>query len=158
MQRLFLDRAVLVVSEAFLRILEEVDPRKLVVVVLFLRRISGAPCSLSSQPEESAGSPRGRMVQGGGMRALIIGVGINLRRAPRRVRVNAPAAAALEDLLDPSRFQALDAGVLMETLLERLVDWTGRALREEYGHIRTAWLQHAMDGATCPIEEDPTNN
>ena len=98
------------------------------------------------------------MVQSGGMRALIIGVGINLQRAPRRVRVKAPAAAALEDLLDPRRFQALDAGVLMETLLERLVEWTGRALREEHERIRTAWLQHAIDGATCPIEEDQANN
>jgi len=65
-------------------------------------------------------------VESGGLKALITGVGVNVRRADRSLPAGAVPATCLEELLPAERFARLDPTRLMDELLDEIDAWYER--------------------------------
>lgn len=79
---------------------------------------------------------------------IIVGVGINLRAAPREVG-DGLAPVALTELLDAAApWPSEDA--LTHAMVEHLHDWLGVAGAGDAHAIRAAWEPWAQDGAVFP--------
>ena len=67
---------------------------------------------------------------------MIVGVGINVRRAPR---ADVAEAVCLEETLPAPVAAGLSPARLAISIAEGLVEWVERATRGEAAVIRTAW-------------------
>ena len=89
-------------------------------------------------------------VEGGGLTAVIIGVGINVLPAPRPVASDALPAACLADLVRPEVGRALLIDLVTEATVGRLLAWIPRVERGEDDAIRDAWMARCAPGSAAP--------
>jgi len=90
------------------------------------------------------------MVQAGAVTALLTGVGINVRRAPRVLPTSAAEATCLEDLLSPAQFCLWRSASLVEALVARIDRWHGAVMAGDITLVDEAWLRFALPGSAVP--------
>lgn len=78
---------------------------------------------------------------------LVIGIGVNLRRAPQETEF--PATALAEQ-----GFPEIAPDAMLATLLSEFEDWLGRWEREGFAPIRAAWRMRALLGVPAQVRLD----
>ncbi|MCH7840461.1 MAG: biotin--[acetyl-CoA-carboxylase] ligase [Planctomycetes bacterium] len=86
----------------------------------------------------------------GSVKALIIGVGINVHVTDRPLSVDAPRPICLEQLMPEPRFRKLDHDALVAALVSRIQAWSATAGLGDIDAIKTAWEKHKIPGAAFP--------
>ena len=86
----------------------------------------------------------------GSVKALIIGVGINVHVTDRPLSVDAPRPICLEQLMPEPRFRTLDHDALVAALVSRIQAWSATAGLGDIDAIKTAWEKHKIPGAAFP--------
>jgi BirA family biotin operon repressor/biotin-[acetyl-CoA-carboxylase] ligase len=87
-------------------------------------------------------------LEGGRVRGLVVGVGINVRRAPREVTGDV-RAVCLEEILPAERFAGLDLERLVALLVRRLDEWRRRA-EEHDPFVTERWDACRLPGTERP--------
>lgn len=100
----------------------------------------------------------------GCVRALITGVGINVRRAERALPPDHVRPISLEELMPPGVFAALDVRGLTVALVKRIRRWNAVVSGEEGRELEEAWQKHGLrsDGLVndrgCRVETGRDEN
>jgi len=87
------------------------------------------------------------LVRGDRMIALVVGVGVNLRRAPRFVEPGAVMPTSLEEHLDASSVDHLIEEGMSAMIIDRLVRWIDRVGSDQVDHVLQAWNALRVTGA-----------
>ncbi|MEK6798818.1 MAG: biotin--[acetyl-CoA-carboxylase] ligase [Planctomycetota bacterium] len=91
------------------------------------------------------------MIENGRPEALIVGVGVNVRIAPRPTLPDALEPVCVQELVDPVRFGHGDVGELIGELADRIRGWVDLVLDGDVAAVREAWERYRIDGAAWPL-------
>ncbi len=91
------------------------------------------------------------VVEDGRLAALLTGIGINVRRAPRDVEPGARPPVSLEDLLTPARLEAVNLDELVADLLERVASWHAAVADGRTQAVLDAWNGYREAGTELPV-------
>jgi biotin-[acetyl-CoA-carboxylase] ligase BirA-like protein len=84
------------------------------------------------------------VIEQGCIRALITGVGINVRRAERALPADHVRPISLEELMPPEVFAALDVPGLTVALAKRIRRWNAVVSGTEGRELEEAWQKHVL--------------
>lgn len=84
-------------------------------------------------------------IEHGLITSLVTGIGINLRRAERRLPPDVVAAVCLEELMPSPDFAALDWASLASDIASRVLDWNAVVAAGELGRVRAEWERHKLE-------------
>ena len=89
-------------------------------------------------------------VEAGNLRSLVVGVGINLRKAPRPVEAGSMEPVSLEEILPPEALRRLKPGAIVAALVTSLSAWNQLAADREIETIKSAWERRKVPGTSFP--------
>ena len=78
------------------------------------------------------------------VRAVVTGVGVNVRSVSRPVGVGAAEPVALQALMPAPAFAHVNLGSIAERLARRVVAWNQLVWTSDVERIRAAWEEHAV--------------
>lgn len=93
------------------------------------------------------------------VRALITGIGINVRAANRPVSRDAAEPVALQSLMPAQTFAHLDLISIVDRLAERVLDGNRRVWSGDVEGVRAAWREYVLsDGTSTDLAVSPMTN
>lgn len=116
-----------------------------------LREETGAPVRLKAINDllldggKLGGILTEAFIEQGRVRALLTGVGLNIRRIDDAFASISPLVASLEAHLPPAQFAQLDVPSLARLLAEQILIWHARAAADGERAIRRAWSRYSSD-------------
>lgn len=90
------------------------------------------------------------VVEDGRLQTLITGIGLNTHRAVRRLPAGSPPATALEELMLPRDFGALNLDAIAVELVAAIQAWHRRATQAAPPQIIAAYARYQMEGTELP--------
>jgi len=90
------------------------------------------------------------VVEDGRCTLIVTGIGINLRRAERRLPLGAMPAISLEEILAPHRRHAARADSIAFGLIAHLLRWSRLAADGDVDRVRRGFSRYARPGTTFP--------
>ncbi len=90
------------------------------------------------------------VLKNGSVKAVITGVGVNVRLADRPLPVDSPIPICLEQLMPPNRFQQLKLDALAEALVSKIMAWSAMVQAGKSAAVRRAWEKSKVPGAVLP--------
>lgn len=91
------------------------------------------------------------MVEAGALRAVVVGVGINTRRAARPLPDSRAPAISLAEAMSAGDFSGLDFGTIAADLVRGISSWNETCWMRHKERVRAAWSRLALPGAQCPV-------
>jgi BirA family biotin operon repressor/biotin-[acetyl-CoA-carboxylase] ligase len=85
------------------------------------------------------------------VRALVTGVGINLRKADRLLPAGSPEAICLQELLSPHLFSHINVQNMIADLVERILFWNSVVWTGDNERVRREWDRYAITEVIHPV-------
>jgi len=90
------------------------------------------------------------LVERGSIRAVILGVGINTRRAVRAIPDASVPPVCLEEVMGAGAFLRVDFSDATAGLARAIRSWNEICWQNQTERVRAAWSRLAVPGARCP--------
>lgn len=91
------------------------------------------------------------LIREGKIRALITGVGINVKQYKHALDRPDVQPISLEELLPPHQFERLFSDEIIETLASAIDAWHTRIFQRRILEVETAWKRHQLPGTQLPL-------
>lgn len=91
------------------------------------------------------------MIEQGRLRALITGIGINIRKAERPVPLDQVQPISLEDAIALQEIQKLNIQEWAIALAKKVLNWNAMAARGDSAELQSAWNKYCID--TSPVAD-----
>lgn len=88
------------------------------------------------------------VVQSASVHAVVIGIGLNLGSVDREIEAGTYRPVALEDVLTPEAFSALDADALVAEIVVRTFAWNELVWAGKQAEIERAWRERLIPEAS----------
>lgn len=103
------------------------------------------------------------VIEQGALRALITGVGVNVRKADRPLPPDHVQPVCLEELMPEEAFAALDIHALVNDLVQRVRHWNAIVSQGHLGALEAEWQRYcivdphplAAQGVSSPSSKSP---
>jgi BirA family biotin operon repressor/biotin-[acetyl-CoA-carboxylase] ligase len=86
------------------------------------------------------------------IKALLIGIGINVRRTPRPLPAESPEAISLQDLIPPAQFWCVDEGQLVIELVDQVFLWNTVVASGDTDRVKREWERYKLSCTACTDE------
>ena len=87
------------------------------------------------------------VMEGDFIRALLTGIGINVRRAPRPLPRDAPEPISLQELIPPAQFSYFDGRHLVTEVVRRVLNSNAVVARGDVLQVQREWERHRLPDA-----------
>lgn len=87
------------------------------------------------------------------LRALITGIGINVRRVERPVPAGHVEPICLEEIVPDVGFTTLDQGTLTSLLVDGILRWNKVVGERNHSELEAQWSRYCLNGQPGPSEE-----
>ena len=94
------------------------------------------------------------VIEGECIKALLTGVGINVRRTPRCLPAESPEAISLQDLIPPEQFWCIDESQLVTELVDRVFLWNNVVASGDTDRVQREWERYKLPNPVTV--EEPT--
>jgi len=84
------------------------------------------------------------VIEGERIKALLTGIGINVRRTPRLLPAESPEPVSLQDLIPPAQFSCVDEGVLIAELVDQVVRWNAIVASGDADRVKREWERYRL--------------
>ncbi len=91
------------------------------------------------------------LIQQGKVRALITGVGINVRQRDHELDRDGIQPISLEELLPPHHFERLLADEIIDALAQSIDAWHTKIFQHRITEVESAWKRHQLPDTHLPI-------
>jgi hypothetical protein len=86
-------------------------------------------------------------MEGDFIRALLTGIGINVRIAPRPLPREAPEPISLQELIPPAQFAYFDGRHLVTEIVRRVLSSNAVVARGDVSQVQREWERHRLPDA-----------
>lgn len=87
------------------------------------------------------------VIEGERIKALLTGIGINVRRTPRLLPAGSPEAISLQDLIPPAQFWCLDESQLVTALVDHVFLWNTVVANGDTDRVEREWERYKLPSA-----------
>lgn len=87
------------------------------------------------------------VIEGERIKALLTGIGINVRRTPRLLSAESPEPISLQDLIPPSQFLCVDEGQLVTELVDQIFLWNSVVASGDTDRVKREWERYKLPSA-----------
>ena len=87
------------------------------------------------------------VIEGERIKALLIGIGINVRRTPRLLPAESPEPISLQDLIPPAQFLSVDEGQLVTKLVDQIFLWNTVVASGDADRVKREWERYKLPSA-----------
>ena len=84
------------------------------------------------------------VIEGEHIKALLIGIGINVRRTPRLLPTGSPEPISLQDLIPPAQFWCVDEGQLVTKLVDQIFLWNTVVASGDTDRVKREWERYKL--------------
>lgn len=87
------------------------------------------------------------VIEGERIKALLTGIGINVRRTPRLLSAESPEPISLQDLIPPAQFWCVDEDRLVTELVDQVYLWNSVVARGDNDRVKREWERYKLPSA-----------
>ena len=87
------------------------------------------------------------VIEGERIKALLTGIGINVRRTQRPLPTESTEPISLQDLIPPAQFLCVDEGQLVAELVEQIFLWNGVVASGDTDRVTREWERYKLPSA-----------
>jgi biotin-[acetyl-CoA-carboxylase] ligase BirA-like protein len=87
------------------------------------------------------------VIEGEHIKAILTGVGINMRRTSRLLPAESPEPISLQDLIPPGQFWCVDEGQLVTELVDQVFLWNSIVASGDVDRVKREWERYKHPGA-----------
>ena len=89
------------------------------------------------------------VIEGERIKALLTGIGINVRRTPRLLPAGSPEPISLQDLVPPAQFWCVDEGLIVSELIDQVFLWNTVVASGNTERVKREWERYKLPSAAC---------
>ncbi len=87
------------------------------------------------------------IIESGRIKALLTGIGINVRRTPRLLPKGATDAVSFQDLIPPAQFLSMNPEQIVMDLAQRVCAWNSVVANGDSDRVKQTWKRYSLADA-----------